>query len=287
MNYTYVRPQTELEKEIDKSITKLVLPTMDELLLRLNEIKQKKQELRKEIKNLALQKQALTNKRNRVNKIKNIYDNQLNGDFSNKKLCRECLITYTNIIDKKEKDFIKDKDDYYELKLRKKQLEFNKLLLDIVKQNSLNEQKKLIEKKPTKKSFISNYSIPKQKSLTSISSITNCNNKPKNKSRSVTSNKINVVQKSTNLSKQNSIKSKYSGDVEDEVSLSVSKLIQNYSTIKDGQKTPISNQSTTLVDGLMKMKEITKETKSIENNLKEILDNIKNTCELDEKCNKL
>ena len=133
MNYSYGRPQTELEKDVDKAIKKLVLPTIDELSLRLNEIKQKKQELRKEIKNLMLQKQALTNKRNRVNKLKNIYENQLNGDFSSKKLCRECLITYTNIIDKKEKDFIKDKDDYYELKLRKKQLEFNKLLLEIAK----------------------------------------------------------------------------------------------------------------------------------------------------------
>lgn len=286
MNYSYVRPQTELEKEIDKAITKLVLPTMDELLLRLTEIKQKKQELKKEIRNLMLQKQTLINKRNRINKLKITYDNQLNGDFSSKKLCRECLITYINIIDKKEKDFIKNREDYYELKLRKKQLEFNQLLLDIVKENSLNEQNKLNEK-PSKRSLYSNFSIPKQKSLTSISSAANCYNKQKYKSKSETTNRANVVQKSTPISKQNSMKSKYSGDGEDEVSLNVSKLIQNYSTIKDGQKTSNSNKSTSLAEGLTKMKEITKETKTIENNLREILDNIKNTCELDENSNKL
>lgn len=279
MTYYVNRPQTNLEKEIDNTITKLVLPTMDELSSRLDELKYKKQELKIEIRNIMMQKQALITKRNRVTKLKNIYDNQLNGDFSNKKLCTECLNTYINIIDKKETDYIKKKDDYYELKLRKKQLEFNKLLLDIVKQNSLNEQKKLIEKKKSKKSLIS--SIPKQQSQQSLKSMSSMENLKNSKKSFKNGRRASKGQKSESISKKNSIRSKGNYSEED-ISEYVSKLIQNYSSKKDGVKTTNSINSTSFAEGLNKMKELNKETKSIENNVKEILENIRNSCELNE-----
>ena len=42
----------------------------------------------------------------------------MNSDFSNVITCKECLTNYINLIDKKQTDFLKDKDDFYEIKLR-------------------------------------------------------------------------------------------------------------------------------------------------------------------------
>ena len=71
----------------------------------------------------------------------------MNGDFSNVKLCRDCLNDYINIIDKKQNDFLKDKDDYYELKLQKKKIEFNNLLLDLITEKSNLTKKNKIKRK--------------------------------------------------------------------------------------------------------------------------------------------
>ena len=126
--------QTSLEKDIDQIIVKILLPIIDSLELKTKEIKQKRLELKKEIYNIKQLKQSLINKRKKLKKQRIIYENNMNGDFSNVKTCRECLINYINIIDKKQTDFLKERDDYYELKLRKKQLEFNYLLIDLIKE---------------------------------------------------------------------------------------------------------------------------------------------------------
>ena len=68
-----------------------------------------------------------------------IYEKYMNSDFSNVKICKDCLSNYINLINKKQTDFLKDKDDYYELKLRKKELEFNNLLLAIINEKTNNE----------------------------------------------------------------------------------------------------------------------------------------------------
>ena len=93
---------TNLEKELDKIIVKILIPITDELKSKTREIKQKRLELKNKIYNIKQLKQSLINKRNKLNKQKVIYENNMNGDFSNVKTCRECLINYINIIDKKQ-----------------------------------------------------------------------------------------------------------------------------------------------------------------------------------------
>jgi hypothetical protein len=139
--------ETILEKEMDKIIVKILLPITDKLKSKTREIKEKRLELKRQINNIRQLKQALIDKKNKLKKQKLIYENNLNGDFSNVKTCRECLINYINIIDKKQSDFLKKKDDYYELKLRKKQLEFNNLLIDLIKEKTNIEQKKNTKEK--------------------------------------------------------------------------------------------------------------------------------------------
>ena len=138
---------TNLEKEIDKIIVKILIPITDELKSKTKEIKQKRIELKGEIYNIRQLKQSLIEKKKKLNKQKIIYEKQMNGDFSNIKTCQECLINYINIMDKKQTDFLKNKDDYYELKLRRKQLEFNNLLIDIIKEQTNIEKKKNIKRK--------------------------------------------------------------------------------------------------------------------------------------------
>ena len=113
---------TDTEKEIDKIIVQILIPITDELKSKTKEIREKRIELKKELYNMRQLKQSLIEKRKRLNKQKIIYEKHINGDFSNVKTCQECLNKYINIIDKKQNDFLKDNDDYYELKLRKKKI---------------------------------------------------------------------------------------------------------------------------------------------------------------------
>ena len=123
--------QTSIEKGIDDIIVKILFPITSQLLSKTQEIKRKRQELRNEINDMKQLKQSLIEKRKKLNKQKIQFENYMNGDFSNVKTCRECLINYINLLDKKENDFLKDKEDFYEIKLRRKNLEFNCMLMDL------------------------------------------------------------------------------------------------------------------------------------------------------------
>ena len=94
---------------------------------------------------------------------------------------------------KKQNDFLKEKDDYYELKLRKKQLEFNNLLIDLVKEKYTIEQKKRIKRKMSfeapKKLNQSTHSIPKNLNK-SFKSDTREETKNKTINKSITSKKV-------------------------------------------------------------------------------------------------
>ena len=280
---------TNLEKELDKIIVKILIPITDELKSKTREIKQKRLELKNKIYNIKQLKQSLINKRNKLNKQKVIYENNMNGDFSNVKTCRECLINYINIIDKKQNDFLKEKDDYYELKLRKKQLEFNNLLIDLVKEKYTIEQKKRIKRKMSfeapKKLNQSTHSIPKNLNK-SFKSDTREETKNKTINKSITSKKVlksknnsidsNNKNKNYNkknnkyLNRKNSNESNGNNNMPD-ISGEIEKLINNYSTKKNGLKSINTINSDNYNDGLTQLKEINKDTKSIENDLKELM----------------
>ena len=133
--------QTYIEKGIDDIIVKILFPITNQLLSKTQEIKRKRQELRNEINNMKQLKQSIIERRKKLNKQKIQFETNMNGDFSNVKTCRECLINYINLLDKKENDFLKDKEDYYEIKLRRKKLEFNNMLMDLITEEKNKEQK--------------------------------------------------------------------------------------------------------------------------------------------------
>ena len=270
---------TNLEKELDKIIVKILIPITDELKSKTREIKQKRLELKNKIYNIKQLKQSLINKRNKLNKQKVIYENNMNGDFSNVKTCRECLINYINIIDKKQTDFLKERDDYYELKLRKKQLEFNYLLIDLIKEKTNIEQKKKIKRNMSfeapKKLNQSSTSIPKDdtKNKTINKSVT-----PKrvfkSQKSSTNSNKLsnNYNKKNSKyLNKRNSNNKENNDNLMPDISGEIEKLINNYSTKKSAKKSINTINSDNYNDGLTQLKEINKDTKSIENDLKEMI----------------
>ena len=271
--------QTSLEKDIDQIIVKILLPITDSLELKTKEIKQKRLELKKEIYNIKQLKQSLINKRKKLKKQRIIYENNMNGDFSNVKTCRECLINYINIIDKKQTDFLKERDDYYELKLRKKQLEFNYLLIDLIKEKTNIEQKKKIKRNMSfeapKKLNQSSTSIPKDdtKNKTINKSVT-----PKrvfkSQKSSTNSNKLsnNYNKKNSKyLNKRNSNNKENNDNLMPDISGEIEKLINNYSTKKSAKKSINTINSENYNDGLTQLKEINKDTKSIENDLKEMI----------------
>ena len=292
--------ETSLEKEMDKIIVKILLPITDKLKTKTREIKQKRLELKRQINNIRQLKQSLIDKKNKLKKQKLIYDNNLNGDFSNVKTCRECLINYINIIDKKQTDFLKEKDDYYELKLRKKQLEFNHLLIDLIKEHTNFDKKKKIKRKMS-------YDIPKNfnGSINSIpknfnnSFISDINEKSKNKKvpKSVTPNrglttkiktknskekeKEKEKNKNKNHNKKNDNRVKknntsISNNDRSDLSAEIEKLINNYSSKKSGVKTINTVNSDNYNDGLTQFKEINKDIKNYENDLKEIKEMMNN-----------
>lgn len=270
--------QTSLEKDIDQIIVKILLPITDSLESKTKKIKQKRLELKKEIYNIKQLKQSLINKRKKLKKQRIIYENNMNGDFSNVKTCRECLINYINIIDKKQADFLKERDDYYELKLRKKQLEFNYLLIDLIKEKTNIEQKKRIKR----------YMSFKAPSKLNQSSTSKPKDDSKNKTinKSVTPKRVFKSQKSStnsnklsnNYNKKNSKNlNKKNNDIENnddlmpDISGEIEKLINNYSTKKSMKKSINTINSDNYNDGLTQLKEINKDTKSIENDLKEMI----------------
>ena len=151
--------------ELDDIIVKILLPVTNSLLVKIKEIKEKKLEFKKEYNEIKHRKQELILKKKRLAKQRAIHEKNLNGDLSNNKLCEELLINYINFVDKKETDFIKSREDFYEMKLRKKNLEFNQALIDLIKEKSDLENKKTID---TRHSFVStkrlnksSHSVPK------------------------------------------------------------------------------------------------------------------------------
>lgn len=299
--------QTYVEKGIDDIIVKILFPITNQLLSKTQEIKRKRQELRNEINNMKQLKQSLIEKRKKLNKQRIQFENNMNGDFSNVKTCRECLINYINLLDKKENDFLKEKEDYYEIKLRRKKLEFNNMLIDLINEEKNKEQKpkKKLKRKmsfePPKKLNQSSHSIAKNlnKSFKSDTSeaktkgnktkivtpkkierskkdsykankvtkenIKLKNNKNKTIKRKKT-NESNVSKKNNNIEKEEKEKE---GDAPD-ISKDIEKLINDYAT-KNSMKSHNSVNSETLNDGLNKLKEINKDTKNIENDLKEMM----------------
>ena len=256
--------QTSLEKDIDQIIVKILLPITDSLESKTKKIKQKRLELKKEIYNIKQLKQSLINKRKKLKKQRIIYENNMNGDFSNVKTCRECLINYINIIDKKQADFLKERDDYYELKLRKKQLEFNYLLIDLIKEKTNIEQKKRIKRymsfKAPSKLNQSSTSKPKDdsKNKTINKSVT-----PKRVFKSQKSSSTNSNKLSNNYNKKNSKNlNKKNNDIENnddlmpDISGEIEKLINNYSTKKSMKKSINTINSDNYNDGLTQLKEM-------------------------------
>ena len=316
--------QTSIEKGIDDIIVKILFPITNQLLSKTQEIKRKRQELRNEINNMKQLKQSIIERRKKLNKQKIQFETNMNGDFSNVKTCRECLINYINLLDKKENDFLKDKEDYYEIKLRRKKLEFNNMLMDLITEEKNKEQKpkKKLKRKmsfePPKKLNQSSHSIPRNlnKSYRSDTSETKQNanktstvtpkkmerskknsykaaNKPNKENKNLKNSKKNSNKNSnknlkrkktneSNVSKKNNNKEnkeekekeKEEGDAPD-VSKDIEKLINDYGT-KNSMKSHNSLNSETLNEGLNKLKEINKDTKNIENNLKEMMDYINN-----------
>ena len=291
---------TDTEKEIDKIIVQILIPITDELKSKTKEIREKRLELNKELSNMRQLKQSLIEKRKRLNKQKIIYEKHINGDFSNVKTCQECLNKYINIIDKKQNDFLKDNDDYYELKLRKKKLEFDNILIDLIKEKTNIEKKNKIKRKMSfeapRKLNQSSHSINKNLNKSFKSDIGNNNNKNKNKS--ITPKRVLKAQKSNNnknsskdknskvnrnLKRKNSNESNRTKSNEisknneiSDISGEIEKLINNYSSKKNGRKSKNSKNSENFSDGLEKLKEINKDTKNFENDLKEIMNDFLN-----------
>lgn len=307
--------QTSIEKGIDDIIVKILFPITNQLLSKTQEIKRKRQELRNEINNMKQLKQSIIERRKKLNKQKIQFETNMNGDFSNVKTCRECLINYINLLDKKENDFLKDKEDYYEIKLRRKKLEFNNMLMDLIteEKNKEKKPKKKLKRKmsfePPKKLNQSSHSIPRNlnKSYRSDASETKQNanktktvtpkkmerskknsykaaNKPNKENKNLKNSNKNIKRKKTNesnVSKKNNNekeeekeKVKEGGDAPD-ISKDIEKLINDYAT-KNSMKSHNSLNSETLNDGLNKLKEINKDTKIIENDLKEMMDYFNN-----------
>ena len=306
--------QTSIEKGIDDIIVKILFPITNQLLSKTQEIKRKRQELRNEINNMKQLKQSIIERRKKLNKQKIQFETNMNGDFSNVKTCRECLVNYINLLDKKENDFLKDKEDYYEIKLRRKKLEFNNMLMDLIteEKNKEKKPKKKLKRKmsfePPKKLNQSSHSIPRNlnKSYRSDASETKQNanktktvtpkkmerskknsykaaNKPNKENKNLKNSNKNIKRKKTNesnVSKKNNNKEKEKEKVKEggdapDISKDIEKLINDYAT-KNSMKSHNSLNSETLNDGLNKLKEINKDTKIIENDLKEMMDYFNN-----------
>ena len=279
--------QVNITNELNNIIIKILLPITKNLLDKTKELKEKKFEFRKELNEMKFRKQALIQKRKRLMKQKAIHEKNLNGDLSNTKVCEELLINYINFVDKKESDFIKSKEDYYELKLRKKQLEFNQELINIIKEKSNYDKTKKMKKKNSyefiKRLDKSTYSISNMKNPYRSFSI----EKPKN-SKSLTKAITTITPSKIELDEFNK-KSKgkishqrnksFDNDKtmsknKNNISKEIETLINNYSSKKNIEQSYNSESSENYDEGLSQLKEINKETKEIEKEMKEMMNSI-------------
>jgi hypothetical protein len=227
--------------------------------MKTKELREKKQEFKKELNEMRHRKQALIQKRKRLMKQKAIHEKNLNGDLSNTKLCEELLINYINFVDKKETDFIKNNEDFYELKLRKKQLEFNQTLIQLIKEKT-KEKKKKFEKNNSfeciKRLNRSSHSI--SKNINKSFSIDKSNNKSLTKTISTVTpdNKTNFNNNLKNNKKKNSylrnksVESSKNSKKNDRSNISkeIENLINNYSSKKKEVKSYNSNNSEDIIN---------------------------------------
>ena len=279
--------QVNITNELNNIIIKILLPITKNLLDKTKELKEKKFEFRKELNEMKFRKQALIQKRKRLMKQKAIHEKNLNGDLSNTKVCEELLINYINFVDKKESDFIKSKEDFYELKLRKKQLEFNQELINIIKEKSNYDKTKKMKKKNSyefiKRLDKSTYSISNMKNPYRSFSI----EKPKN-SKSLTKAITTITPSKIELDEFNK-KSKgkishqrnksFDNDKtisknKNNISKEIETLINNYSSKKNIEQSYNSESLENYDEGLSQLKEINKETKEIEKEMKEMMNSI-------------
>ena len=279
--------QINISNDLDDIIVKFLLPITNSLLMKTKELKEKKLEFRKELTELKHKKQALIQKKKRLMKQKLIHEKNLNSDFSNSKVCEELLINYINFVDKKETDFIKSKEDYYEVKIRKKQLDFNKELINLIKAKTNSEKTKKLKKinsfEYIKELNNSGNSISKNiKYINKSFSIDKSHNKSALKSTETISPRGNditdfqkIIKKKNSYHKNKSYDSlKNSTKNKTDISKEIKNLINNYSSKKNDANSYISEISENYNDGLSQLKELNKETKNIENDLKEMMKNL-------------
>ena len=229
-------------------------------------------------------KQALIQKKKRILKQIAIHEKNLSGDFSNSKLCQELLINYINFVDKKETDFIKSKEDFHELKLRKKQIEFKQELIRLIKEKKNIPSKNKIKKKYTfdylkNSNHNASYSMPKNKKYNQSFSL----EKPKNNylSKGVTSaitpdvNTIQKSEKNKNFYQRNQSAENMQTIQRNKTDISkeIETLINNYSSKKD-IKVYNSESTENFDEGLNQLKVINNDMKEIEKGLKEMVSNI-------------
>ena len=278
--------QLNISNDIDNIIVTYLLPITKNLLIKTKELEEKRNEFRKEMIEMKHKKEALIQKKKRLAKQIAIHEKNLNGDFSNSKLCQELLINYINFVDRKETEFIKSKEDFYEIKLRKKQLELKKDIIELIKEKINSENKTRIKKKYTH-DFIkslnqsTSHSIPKNKKYKMNQSFSI--EKPKNNylSKGITT----TITPDSNTNKKND-KSKiyYKRNKSCEnmktnrknrtnISREIDTLINNYSSKKD-VKSYGSASSETLKEGLCTLKVINNNMKEIEDSLKKMVSNI-------------
>ena len=276
--------QLNISNNIDNIIVKLLLPITKSLLIKTKELEEKKNEFKKEMIDMKNRKQALIQKKKRILKQIAIHEKNLNGDFSNSKLCQELLINYINFVDKKETDFIKSKEDFHELKLRKKQIEFKQELIRLIKEKKNIPSKNKIKKKYTfdylkNSNHNESYSMPKNKKYNQSFSL----EKPKNNylSKGVTSaitpdvNTIQKSEKNKNFYQRNQSAENMQTIQRNKTDISkeIETLINNYSSKKD-IKVYNSESTENFDEGLNQLKVINNDMKEIEKGLKEMVSNI-------------
>ena len=279
--------QINITNGLNDIIIKILLPITKNLLAKTKELKEKKSELKKDLSEMNFRKQALIQKRKRLMKQKAIHEKNLNGDFSNTKVCEDLLINYINFVDRKETEFIKSKEDYYELKLRKKQLEFNQELVNLIKEKSNFDKNKKFKKKNSyeifKRTDKSTYSLSNLKNPYRSFSI----EKPKN-SKSLTKAITTITPSKMELdelhkkSKEKTSHQRYKSYDNDKtisknksyISKDIEHLINTYSSKKNFVHYCNSETSENYDEGLSQLKEINKETKEIEKEMKEMMNSI-------------
>lgn len=276
--------QLNISNNIDNIIVKLLLPITKSLLIKTKELEEKKNEFKKEMIDMKNRKQALIQKKKRILKQIAIHEKNLNGDFSNSKLCQELLINYINFVDKKETDFIKSKEDFHELKLRKKQIEFKQELIRLIKEKKNIPSKNKIKKKYTfdylkNSNHNASYSMPKNKKYNQSFSL----EKPKNNylSKGVTSaitpdvNTIQKSEKNKNFYQRNQSAENMQTIQRNKTDISkeIETLINNFSSKKD-IKVYNSESTENFDEGLNQLKVINNDMKEIEKGLKEMVSNI-------------